>query len=117
MSSAAQELVLDAFEAAIGPNGPNPLHHRIEHAVQVTDEELARMVALDLPIVIHPDGEPDWIMYDDFLADFDRDNPPADIEAEVAAGATSWTRGCMSRSPRTRRGPSRTSKQAISWSS
>ena len=83
MSSAAQELVLDAFEAAIGPNGPNPLHHRIEHAVQVTDEELARMVALDLPIVIHPDGEPDWIMYDDFLADFDRDNPPADIEAEV----------------------------------
>jgi predicted amidohydrolase YtcJ len=83
MSSAAQELVLDAFEAAIGPHGPNPLHHRIEHAVQVTDEELARMVALDLPIVIHPDGEPDWIMYDDFLADFDRDNPPADIEAEV----------------------------------
>jgi len=83
MSSAAQELVLDAFEAAIGPNGPNPLHHRIEHAVQVTDKELARMVALDLPIVIHPDGEPDWIMYDDFLADFDRDNPPADIEAQV----------------------------------
>ena len=83
MSSAAQELVLDAFEAAIGPTGPNPLHHRIEHAVQVTDEELARMVALDLPIVIHPDGEPDWIMYDDFLADFDRNNPPADIEQQV----------------------------------
>ncbi len=83
MSSAAQELVLDAFEAALGPTGPNPLHHRIEHAVQVTDEELARMVALDLATVIHPDGEPDWIMYDDFLADFDRDNPPADIEAQV----------------------------------
>jgi predicted amidohydrolase YtcJ len=83
MSSTAQELVLDAFETAIGPNGPNPLHHRIEHAVQVTDEELARMVALDLGIVIHPDGEPDWIMYDDFLADFDRDNPPADIAAQV----------------------------------
>jgi predicted amidohydrolase YtcJ len=83
MSSTAQELVLDAFEAAIGPNGPNPLHHRIEHAIQVTDDELARMVALDLATVIHPDGEPDWIMYDDFLADFDRDNPPADIEAQV----------------------------------
>jgi hypothetical protein len=83
MSSAAQELVLDAFEAAIGPNGPNPLHHRLEHAVQVTDDELARMVALDLPIVIHPDGEPDWIMYDGFLAEFDRNNPPADVEAQV----------------------------------
>ena len=83
MSSAAQELVLDAFEAALGPTGPNPLHHRIEHAVQVTDEELARMVALDLATVIHPDGEPDWIMYDGFLAEFDRDNPPADIEAQV----------------------------------
>ena len=83
MSSSAQELVLDAFEGALGPPGPNPLHHRIEHAVQVTDEELARMVALDLALVIHPDGEPDWIMYDGFLADFDRDSPPANIEAEV----------------------------------
>lgn len=83
MSSSAQELVLDAFEAALGPSGPNPLHHRIEHAVQVTDEELARMVALDLAVVIHLDGEADWIMYDGFLADFDRDNPPADIEAQV----------------------------------
>ncbi len=83
MSSPAQELVLDAFEAALGAVGPNPLHHRIEHAVQVTDEELARMVALDLAIVIHPDGEPDWIMYDDFLAEFDRDDPPAHVEAQV----------------------------------
>jgi predicted amidohydrolase YtcJ len=83
MSSAAQELVLDGFEATLGLAGPNPLHHRIEHAVQVTDEELARMVALDLAIVIHLDGETDWIMYDGFLADFDRDDPPADIEAQV----------------------------------
>ena len=83
MSGAAQELVLDAFEAALGPSGPNPRHHRIEHAVQVTDEELARMVALDLAVVIHLDGEVDWIMYDGFLADFDRDDPPADIEAQV----------------------------------
>jgi predicted amidohydrolase YtcJ len=83
MSSAAQELVLDAFEAAIGTTGPNPLHHRIEHAAQVTDEELARMGALDLALVIHPDGEPDWIMDDGFLAEFDRDNPPADMEAQV----------------------------------
>ena len=83
MSTTAQELVLDAFEATLGPAEPNPLHHRLEHAVQVTDEELARMVALDLALVIHPDGEPDWIMYDEFLADFDRVNPPADIEAEV----------------------------------
>jgi predicted amidohydrolase YtcJ len=83
MSGPAQELVLDAFEAALGPAGPNPLHHRIEHAIQVTDEELARMIALDLALVIHPDGEPDWIMYDGFLAEFDRGNPPADIKAQV----------------------------------
>lgn len=83
MSSPAQELVLDAFEAALGPAGSNPLHHRIEHAVQVTDQQLARMVALGLAIVIHPDGEPDWIMYDELLAEFDRNDPPADVEAEV----------------------------------
>ena len=64
MSSAAMELVLDAFEAALGPTGPNPLHHRIEHAVQVTDEQLARMVAMDLATVIHLDGASDWMMYD-----------------------------------------------------
>ena len=83
MSSAAQELVLDAFETAIGPNGPNPLHHRIEHATQVTDAELARMVALDLATVIHLDGEADWILDPGFLAEFDRNHPGPDIEAQV----------------------------------
>ena len=83
MSSAAQELVLDAIEAAIGPTGPNPRHHRIEHAVQVTDAELARVVAMDVATVIHLDGEADWIMYDDLLAPFDRDHPGPEIEAQV----------------------------------
>jgi len=83
MSSAAQELVLDAFEAAIGPNGPNPLHHRIEHAAQVTDEELARMVALDLATVIHLDGEADWILSKGFISEFDRDDPGSDMEAQL----------------------------------
>ena len=83
MSSAAQELVLDAFETTLGPTGSNPLHHRIEHAAQVTDAELARLVALDLAVVIQPDGAPDWIMYDGFLAEFDRTNPPPDIKAQV----------------------------------
>ena len=79
MSSAAQDLVLDAFEAAIGPTGPNPLHHRIEHAVQVTDEQLARMVAMDIATVIHLDGAADWLTYDEFLPQFDRDNPGDEI--------------------------------------
>ena len=64
MSSAAMELVLDAFEAALGPTGPNPLHHRIEHAMQVTDEQLARLVAMDIAIVIHLDGANDWLLDD-----------------------------------------------------
>lgn len=83
MSGPAQEIVLDAFEAALGPIGPNPLHHRLEHVVQVSDEQLARMVDLDLALVIHPDGEADWIMWDGFVADFDRFDPPAKIKAEV----------------------------------
>ena len=62
MSSEAMELVLDAFEAAIGPSGPNPLHHRIEHALQVTDEHLARMVAMDIATVIHLEGASDWML-------------------------------------------------------
>ena len=75
MSSAAMELVLDAFEAALGPTGPNPLHHRIEHAMQVTDEQLARLVAMDIAIVTHLDGANDWLLDDRVVAEFDRDDP------------------------------------------
>jgi len=78
--SPAMDLVLDAFEAALGPAGPNPLHHRIEHAVQVTDEQLARLAAMDLAMVIHLDGAADWVLDDAFRADFDRDEPGAEIE-------------------------------------
>ncbi len=59
VSSAALELILDAYEAAIGPAGPNPLHHRVEHALQVTDEQLERLVAMGIPTVITLDGEGD----------------------------------------------------------
>lgn len=75
MSTTAQDVVLDAFEAAIGPTGPNPLHHRIEHAVQVTDDQLARLVAMDIGVMIHLDGANDWILDPDVIADFDRDDP------------------------------------------
>ena len=78
--SPAMDLVLDAFEAALGPAGPNPLHHRIEHAVQVTDEQLARLAAMELAMVIHLDGAADWVLDDAFRADFDRDEPGAEIE-------------------------------------
>jgi len=72
MSSAAMDIVLDAYEAARGPTGPNPLHHRIEHALQVKDEQLDRLVAMDIPVVIHLDGAADWLVYPEVLAQFDR---------------------------------------------
>jgi predicted amidohydrolase YtcJ len=75
MSSAAMELVLDAFEAALGPTGLNPLHHRIEHAMQVTDEQQARLVAMDIAIVTHFDGANDWLLDDRVVAEFDRADP------------------------------------------
>ena len=68
VSTEAHDLVLDAFEAALGPNGPNPLHHRIEHAIEVSDEQLVRMVAMDLVTVIHPDGgSGDWVQWNDYM--------------------------------------------------
>jgi predicted amidohydrolase YtcJ len=75
MSSAAMDIVLDAYEAALGPTGPNPLHHRIEHALQVKDEQLDRLVAMDIPVVIQLDGAADWLLYPEVLAEFDRDSP------------------------------------------
>jgi hypothetical protein len=75
MSSAAIELALDAFEAALGPAGRNPLHHRIEHAMQVTDEQLARLVAMDIAIVTHFEGANDWLLDERVVAEFDRDDP------------------------------------------
>lgn len=69
-SDEAQEMALDAFEAAIGPDGPNPLHHRIEHAVQVTDEQLARMVSMGIGVVGHLDtAVSDWLSDPEWMAD------------------------------------------------
>lgn len=68
VSTEAQDLVLDAFEAAIGPDGPNPLHHRIEHALELSDEQLDRMIGMDLVTVIHPDGVAvDWVLWNDYM--------------------------------------------------
>ena len=73
VSTEAHDMVLDAFEAAIGTTGPNPLHHRIDHAIQVTDDQLARMVALDLATVIHLDGAADLLLADDYEGTLDDD--------------------------------------------
>jgi predicted amidohydrolase YtcJ len=82
VSTEAVEMLLDAFETAIGPNGPNPLHHRIEHAIQVSDEQLARMVAMDLATVIHLDGVAgDWVSWSKYLG---HDSP------DTLAGGTDW---------------------------
>jgi len=68
VSTEAQDLVLDAYEAALGPAGPNPFHHRIEHAIEVSDDQLARIVAMDLVTVIHPDGSAvDWVLWNDYM--------------------------------------------------
>ena len=68
VSTEAQEMVLDAYEAAIGASGPNTRHHRIEHAIEVSDDQLARMVAMDLVTVIHPDGgSVDWVLWNDYM--------------------------------------------------
>jgi predicted amidohydrolase YtcJ len=76
VSTEAQDLVLDAFEAALGPTGPNPLRHRIEHAIEVSDGQLARMVGMDLVTVIHPDGSAvDWVLWNDYMGQ-GADYPP-----------------------------------------
>ena len=67
VSTEAHEMVLAAYEHALA-GGPNTRHHRIEHAVQVTDEQLARMAALDLATVVHLDGaSSDWVLEADYL--------------------------------------------------
>ena len=82
VSTEAVEMLLDAYEVAIGPTGPNPLHHRIEHAIQVSDEQLARMVAMDLATVIHLDGVAgDWVAWSKYLG---HDSP------DKLAGGTEW---------------------------
>jgi predicted amidohydrolase YtcJ len=79
VSTEAQDMVLEAYEAALGRNGPNTLHHRIEHAIEVSDEQLDRMVAMDLVTVIHPDGgSVDWVIWNDYMGQ-GADYPPEQI--------------------------------------
>jgi predicted amidohydrolase YtcJ len=80
VSTEAHDMVLDAFEAAIGATGPNPLHHRVDHAIQVTDDQLDRMAAMDLTTVVHLDGAAaDWVLESDYLGNFGPANPGEDI--------------------------------------
>ena len=80
VSREAHEMVLDAYEAALGPTGPNPLHHRIDHAIQVTDEQLARMAALDVATVIHLDGAAtDWVLEAEYLDHLGPNNPGEEV--------------------------------------
>ena len=68
VSTEAQEMLLSAYESALGSTGPNPLHHRIEHVIEVSDEQLDRMVAMDLVTVVHPDGgTSDWVLWNDHM--------------------------------------------------
>jgi len=103
VSTEAHEMVLDAFEAALGPTGPNPLHHRIDHAIQVSDDQLARMVAMDLAAVIHIDGAAtDWVLEAEYLDHFGPDDNPGEdfgwlarwrdfVDAGLHVGAASDT--------------------------
>jgi len=91
VSKEAQEMVLGAFEAAIGPAGPNPLHHRIEHALQVTDEQLARMVAMDLVPVIQLDaGGAEWVIWAGSDAAEQTEGQRRDYQAEDTGWLARW---------------------------
>jgi predicted amidohydrolase YtcJ len=73
VSSDAHAMVLDAFDGALD-GAPNAAHHRIEHAIQVTDEQLARMAELDIVTVMHPDGgASDWVLESDYLGNLGGD--------------------------------------------
>jgi predicted amidohydrolase YtcJ len=57
----AVEMILRAYESAAGPAGdPNPMRNRIEHAVQVTDEQFARMRAAEVIASVQLIGPADW---------------------------------------------------------
>ena len=109
VSTEAAEMVLDAYEAALGPTGPNPLHHRIDHAIQVADDQLARMVAMDLATVIHLDGAAgDWVLWSEYLGHGSADNLDEGPHGSPA-GATSSSPVCTSPRPPTCPGSSPTS--------
>ncbi len=73
VSTEAHEMVISAFEAALAGR-PNTLHHRIDHAIQVTDQQLARMVAAGLGVVAHLDGAAsDWMLEADYLGNLGED--------------------------------------------
>jgi predicted amidohydrolase YtcJ len=57
VSTDPHQMVLDAFEAGLGGE-PNLLRHRIEHSIQVTDDQLRRIAELGLVVVGHTAGFP-----------------------------------------------------------
>ena len=73
VSTEAHEMLLDAFDAAMAGR-PSALRHRIEHAVQITDEHLLRIADLDLVAVVQLGGSSsDWILEEDYLGNLGED--------------------------------------------
>jgi predicted amidohydrolase YtcJ len=73
VSTEAHEMLLDALEATLGGR-PNLIRHRIEHAVQVTDEQLERIADLGLVAVVQLGGSSsDWILEQDYLGNLGED--------------------------------------------
>ncbi len=73
VSTDAHDAVIAAFEAALDGE-QNPLHHRIEHAIQVTDRQIERLVEADIGVVVHLDGgAADWALEPDYLGNLGAD--------------------------------------------
>jgi predicted amidohydrolase YtcJ len=76
VSTEAHDMLLDAYEAVLA-GGPNVHHHRVDHAIQVTDEQLARMKAMDLVPIVHLDGAAaDWVLEADYLGHLNEPGEP-----------------------------------------
>ncbi len=73
VSMEAIGMVVTAFESALAGH-PNDLHHRIDHAIQVTDDQLEQIASLGLVTVVHLDGAAsDWTLEADYLANLGED--------------------------------------------
>ena len=68
ISIEAHDMLFNAFENALGKGESGmPYRHRVEHVVQIRDDQLERMRHLGAIASVQPTGPGDWLSEEDFV--------------------------------------------------
>ena len=75
VNESAMEMIINALELALGDEDNTAYRHRIEHAVKINDDQLARIKQKEIIASFQLMGPPDWPQQETFMTYISNKNP------------------------------------------